>query len=337
MPLSFKLHTEAGETYWRIVSYCLLILLLLQVSTALTFTNTFSSCPYDFHVGRTNLGTFRVALTSHCSGFSGSSMPLSRSIWDSMSAAQSPSLSFGWSWWSFLFSQFSVSEMLSGMLSSSLATGWGSILLIRWTCNAWVHPPGMSCADKTGGKGHLSENLNAATQSCWKSDQNALILSSVSEVYPIAVICLFRAQDSFWVACRFWLPCHISNKSWALAILCKFLSSASLYISGSGSLIVGSSAESSPPKIPIWARAHCLPITFSQRLLPSLLDCLQSISSCHREQPESAPKPSGMIEDLSPTTLQPSAHFECLSSCCSHQSVISGIENVLLISIGSEW
>jgi hypothetical protein len=38
---------------------------------------------------------------------------------------------------------------------------------------------------------------------------------------------VFWVRDSFWVAHRFCLPCHISQKSWTLAIWCIFLSSAS--------------------------------------------------------------------------------------------------------------
>ena len=50
---------------------------------------------------------------------------------------------------------------------------------------------GRSFADKAGGKGDLSDSLNAAAPSCWESDQDALMISSVSEMYPTAVICLF--------------------------------------------------------------------------------------------------------------------------------------------------
>ena len=43
---------------------------------------------------------------------------------------------------------------------------------------------------------------------------------------------------SFCVARKFWLPCHISKKSWTLAILCNFLSSASFFNSKSFSVSV---------------------------------------------------------------------------------------------------
>jgi hypothetical protein len=41
-----------------------------------------------------------------------------------------------------------------------------------------------------------------------------LTLCSVSEMYPTAVVWLFWARDSVWIALQFWLPCHSSKKSW---------------------------------------------------------------------------------------------------------------------------
>jgi hypothetical protein len=49
----------------------------------------------------------------------------------------------------------------------------------------------MSFPDKAGGKGDLSDNLNAAAPLCQNSDLEALTISSMSEMYPTAVICLF--------------------------------------------------------------------------------------------------------------------------------------------------
>jgi len=40
-------------------------------------------------------------------------------------------------------------------------------------------------------------------------------------MYPTVDICLFWPWDSFCVAHWFWLPCHVYNKSWTLAILCN--------------------------------------------------------------------------------------------------------------------
>jgi len=153
--------------HWCILSYFFFTPVFLLVSIALTVTNTFSACLFDFRVSRINPGTFGAVLTSRCSW---SSMLLSWSISDSKSATQSSSLSFGLSKSPFQLSQLSVSEMLSGALSLSLSTGWWLILQIRRTFTSWVRPPGRSFADKGGGKGVLSDNLNAAAPSCWKSD-----------------------------------------------------------------------------------------------------------------------------------------------------------------------
>jgi len=166
--------------HWHILPYIFFHHLFLRVSSALTVITTFSTGLFDFRIGRTNPGTFRVALTSCCSRHSGSSIQWLCSITEPSSAAQSSSLSFGFSKSPFLFSQSSVSEMLSCVLSLSLSTGWRLIIQIRQTFSIWVHPPGRSFASKAGGKGNLSDNLNAAAPSCWKSDQDVLTISSMS-------------------------------------------------------------------------------------------------------------------------------------------------------------
>jgi len=227
--------------------------------------------------------------------------------------------------------------MLSGVLSSSHSTGSRLFLRIRLTCNVWVPPPARSFADKGGGKGDLSNNINAAAPSCWKSDQGALKISSVSEMYPTAVICLFWTRDFFWVARRFWLPRHISKKSRTLAILCNVFSSTSFYISESLSEFIVSNWGSAPAKIWLWARANCLGTTFSQRVWPVDSDCLQQSTSRPREGLPSTPTRGGMIENISRVTLKRLAYFECVSNCWCHHSVISGNQNVLLTSIGSKW
>jgi len=265
--------------HWRSLSYFFFPPLFLHVSTALTVTKTFSACLFDFSVGRTNPGTVGAALTSCCSGDSGSWMQLLCTIPDSSSAAQSSSVSFGLSKWPFQFSQSSVSEMLSGVLSSSLSTGWLFIVQSRRIFKIWVLTPGRSFADQAGGKGDLSDSLNAAAPSCGKSEQDALMISFVSEMYPMAVICVFWVQDSFCVACMFWLPCHISKMSWTLAILCNFLSSASFFISESFSVFLVSNSGPVSAKIPLLARTNCLTMTFSRTVSPVVFDCLQQITS----------------------------------------------------------
>ena len=47
--------------------------------------------------------------------------------------------------------------------------------------------------------------------------------------------------------------------------------------------------------------------------------------------------PCGMIENMSRAALERSAYSECSCLHRRHQSVMSGIENILLTSIRSEW
>jgi len=74
-----------------------------------------------------------------------------------------------------------------------------------------------------------------------------------------------------------------------------------------------------------------------QRVSPVVFDCLQPIISCPREILHCTPTACGMIDTKSHTALERWAYFESFSSCGRHHSVMSGIHNVLLISIGSEW
>jgi len=154
---------------------------------------------------------------------------------------------------------------------------------------------------------------------------------------PTAVICVFWARHSFWVPHRFWLPCHISTMLWTLPILYNFLSSASFFSSELLSVFVASNSGSTPAKITLLAWANCFTTTFSQRVSPVVFDCLQPITSRPREILGSTSTPCGMIQNISRATLGTSAFFDCISSCWHHQSVMSGNQNVLLISFGSEW
>ena len=168
--------------HWRILSYFVWIPLFLLVSIILTVTNVFSTIFFDCRIGRISPGTSGAALTFRTAKVSETSLPLSSSVSHSSSASQSSSLSFGLSKSPFQLSQFFVTEMLSGELSSSLLAGWRSIRLIRQTFYSWVRPPGRSFAVKAGGTGDFSEILNAAAPSWWKFDQDALTISSVSEM-----------------------------------------------------------------------------------------------------------------------------------------------------------
>jgi len=335
--LSVKLYKAPLETYRRIVSNFVLIPYSLLVSIPLTVTNPLSALLFEFHVGQINMGTSGVAHPSRCSGFSGSLMALSSTKSDATSSSQSSSLSFGWSKSPVQFSPFSVSELLSGALPISLWTGWRLILFLWPAFNTWVCPPGRSFADRAGGKGDLSDNLNAAAPSCWQSDQDALTISSISEMNPTAVSYLFGPRYSFCVAHRFWLPCHISKKSWTLAIQCYVVSSTTLFISASFSAFAISNAGSLPSNLMLFALPNSPTTSCSRRALPVVFDSLQPITSCPRESLVSTWTWWGMIETMSHATFEWSAYFDCIFSCCRHLSVLSSTQHVLLISDGWEW
>jgi len=204
-------------------------LFLLFPKVILTVINTFSTFFFHHHRDWINLGTSGTALTFCSSGVSETSLPLSSSIGYSLSASQPLSLSSGLSKSPFKLWQFSVSDIHSVEQSWSPSVGWRLIRLIQRTFNTSVRSPGRSFADKAGGTGDCSDNLNAAAPACWKFDQNALMISLVSEMYLTDDICLFWVQDSSNVAHRCWLLCHISTKSRTLAIQCNFICSAYLF------------------------------------------------------------------------------------------------------------
>jgi len=150
------------------------------------------------------------------------------------------------------------------------------------------------------------------------------MISSVFEIYPTAVIWLFWARDFFCVVHRFWLTCHISKKSWTITILCNFFSYMLDFNSKSFWVSAVSDAVRSPVNILLLAWANCLSMTFSQNLSQVVLDFLQPIMSCPREKLASTPTACSIIENMLQATLERSVYFECISSCWSHQSVISG-------------
>jgi len=141
-------------------------------------------------------------------------------------------------------------------------------------------------------------------------------------MYPIAVICFFWARDSFCVAYWLWLPCHISETSWALAIQCNFFCSASLFIYLLFSALVGSNSGSLPASNLLFAHTNGLTTTCSQRVSPVFSDCLHQITSRRRENLTSTLTPWGMQENISSARLERLAYFGCISSCTSHQLVI---------------
>lgn len=170
-----------------------------------------------------------------------------------------------------------------------------------------------------------------------KFGKDVLTITSVSEIYPTAVICLFWALDSFWVARMFWLPYHNSNKLRTLATPCNCLSSASLVSSVSFSASVGSNTGLSPAIIPWLDCAYFLTSTLLRSVSPVGSNWLHPILFCQRGNLPFTLTRCGIIENMSRATLDRSAYIECDSSCWCHQWVIWGNHNVLLISIGWEW
>lgn len=102
-------------------------------------------------------------------------------------------------------------------------------------------------------------------------------------------------------------------------------------------MFIVSNARSSPANMPLWDCANCLTITFLQRVLPVVVDCLQLIASHSKEKMASTLTAYGVIENMSHATIERSAYCECIHTCWRHQLVMSGIRNVLLICIWLEW
>jgi hypothetical protein len=90
-------------------------------------------------------------------------------------------------------------------------------------------------------------------------------------------------------------------------------------------------------KILLLPRANCLTPTYSRRISPVDFDCLPPKTSWPREKLPSIPRPCNIIENMLRTTLETSVYCECISCCWHHQSVMSGIQNVLIISSGLVW
>jgi len=76
---------------------------------------------------------------------------------------------------------------------------------------------------------------------------------------------------------------------------------------------------------------------FLCRISAVVIDYLKPITSRQREKLVWTTTPCSMLENISRTTLERSMCFESVYSCSRHQSVMSGIQNVLQISIWLEW
>ena len=175
----------------------------LHLSFALTVINLFGAFNFHLCFGQINLGTFCVALITRCSGLSGFSIALSSSILNSSSLGKLCSPWFRLSMLPFQWSEFVGSKILSDVLTTSHSTGGASILFIRQTFHPWICPSVRSCADNAGSNGDRSDNLYTGAPSCWKLDQDASTILSVSEWYSMAAVCWYSVWDSFSVRCLF--------------------------------------------------------------------------------------------------------------------------------------
>ena len=174
--------------------------------------------------------------------------------------------------------------MPAGALSSSLSTWWRLILRILRTFKIWVRPPGRFICRQRWWQVWSFWQFKYSRTIMLKEWPGYLTISSVSEMYPMAVIWLFWARDSFCVARRFWLHCLISKKSWTLAIRFKFLSATGFFISELFPVFIESNSGSVPAKIPLLALANSFTTTSSRRVSPVVFDCLHPKTSSPREK-----------------------------------------------------
>lgn len=159
-------------------------------------------------------------------------------------------------------SQSCVSELISRTVSSSLLISWLLVFRIQQTFNMWIRPPGKVLAGRAGEKWAISSWLDSATPLCWNSYQDELTLSSVSKSYPTAVICMFCAQNLFYLVHRLRFPCHIYKIMWTLANLKIVISATSLFISKWFSIFIPRNTGSAPAKFTLLAQANCIARVF---------------------------------------------------------------------------
>jgi len=119
MIFSVKLHNGLGENTLTHCGQLFLDPLIPPCFHYIDCHRSVSAFFFDRLIGRINAGTFGAVHTFGCSVVSESSLPLSSSISESLSASQLASLSIGLSKSPIQLSQFLVSEMLSGELSSA--------------------------------------------------------------------------------------------------------------------------------------------------------------------------------------------------------------------------
>jgi len=322
---------------WLILSYISWIPLFLLVSIVPSFIKTYSAWFVDLRVGQINPGIFVAALTSCNSGVYESLVQLSSSNPDSLSASQSSSLSFGLCKSPFQPRQFSMSAnsfrwtilitfgwitVYSFDFANTQYFSWASweVLCRRSWWQRWSFPQyKCSCTIMLNVSPACFDNLF----SIWNVSYSGhlLVLSArflLCSTYILAAMQHLRKVEYLGHSMQFLLLC-----------LCLHFKKLSVF--------VVCNDGSTPASNPLLARGNCLSTTFSHTVLSVVVDCLLPITSHTWEQLVSTATPCGIFENMLRATLKRVGYCECISLCWPHRCMISGIQNLLLISIRSEW
>jgi len=99
----------------------------------------------------------------------------------------------------------------------------------------------------------------------------------------MAVISLFSVQDSLCMGSGLWQPCHICKKSSAMAILCKYPSTASIIIPWLFPIFVVFNNGLLPAHMQLLAQENLHTMTFGRFVMDLLLDNLKPTSSLRRK------------------------------------------------------
>jgi hypothetical protein len=91
-----------------------------------------------------------------------------------------------------------------------------------------------------------------------------------------------------------------------------------------------------PANIPWWARAYCLTIISLRRVSPAAVESLQQIQS-HTWECLVSTDTIWYDRNILYCTFRRSEHYLCVSSWSRQQSVISGFQYILYISMELEW
>ena len=336
LKLSVKIHKEAGETLTHSV-LLLFTSLFLLISIALTIINTFSACFFDLRCGLINLGIFGAALTSRFSGHSGPSILLSSSIPDSIFARQSSSL---------LLWIIKVPIQVKPIFRFRNDLSCAILITFDGTMVDSSDSPDIQYLSSSPREVGCSQRW-LQRRSFWQLKCSRTIMM---KELPRCFDHLFRVRN-------------VSHSSHLLVMSAGFLLGSTQVLAAVPQLetIVNLSHSVQVPFLHLFLHSlvvFCVPYikvrvsagpnpcigsselpwtTMSRVVSLGVYDCLQLIISQLREKLASNPTACGMIESTSHATLEESTYFDCVSSCWCHQSDMSGNQNILLITTGSEW